>query len=80
MSILSALTVGDSSDLIFKGTVGVLSDMTLGKVIKTLHAKDLCSGDGFLDPVSNRIATVHGFRSTFRDWAAEENFVSQRGD
>ena len=72
MSILSPLTVGDSSDLIFKGTVGVLSDMTLGKVIKTLHAKDLCSGDGFLDPVSNRIATVHGFRSTFRDWAAEE--------
>jgi integrase len=26
---------------------------------------------GYLDPVQNRIATQHGFRSTFRDWAAE---------
>lgn len=33
-----------------------LSDMTLTKVLRT------CGGEGF---------TVHGFRSTFRDWAAE---------
>ena len=72
MIILRALKVGNGSDLVFKGTSGILSDMTLGKVIKSLHAKDLPDGDGFLDPVSNRIATVHGFRSTFRDWAAEE--------
>jgi integrase len=71
MSILSALTAGNDSDLVFKGTSGILSDMTLGKVIKSLHAKDPKKGNGFLDPVSNRIATVHGFRSTFRDWAAE---------
>jgi integrase len=72
MIILRALKVGNGSDLVFKGTSGILSDMTLGKVIKSLHAKDLPAGDGFLDPVSSRIATVHGFRSTFRDWAAEE--------
>ena len=50
----------------------MLSDMTLGKIIKSLHKKDLHNGGGFLDPVSTRIATTHGFRSTFRDWAAEE--------
>jgi integrase len=26
---------------------------------------------GYFDPQQNRIATQHGFRSTFRDWAAE---------
>jgi integrase len=28
----------------------------------------------YLDPIPNRIATLHGFRSTFRDWAAEVAF------
>jgi integrase len=48
---------GLSSDLVFPNRQGAkpLSDMTLAKVLKTLNA-----------PV-----TVHGFRSTFRDWAEE---------
>ena len=36
-----------------------LSDMTLGAVLKRLGRGDL---------------TVHGFRSTFRDWCAEQNY------
>jgi len=29
------------------------------------------AGIGYLDPVQNRIARQHGFRSRFRDWVAE---------
>lgn len=56
------------SDLIFPNTKGgVLSDMTMTAVIRRMDKKDPSqwrtkSGD---------IITVHGFRSTFRMWAAE---------
>jgi len=56
------------SDLIFPNTKGgVLSDMALTAVIRRMDKKDpdqwrTDSGD---------IITVHGFRSTFRMWAAE---------
>lgn len=47
-------------DLVFPGQRRrPLSDMTLGKVLKSN------GGEGF---------TVHGFRSSFRDWAAEEGY------
>lgn len=37
-----------------------------------MHESDVAKGhEGYLDPKQNRIATQHGFRSTFRDWAAE---------
>lgn len=46
--------------LLFPGMKGQqMSDMTLGKVVKTN------GGEGF---------TTHGFRSSFRDWAAENGF------
>jgi integrase len=74
ISILSNIPKGKKLDLIFRGASGALSDMTLGKIIKSMHNKDQQLGvsASFVDPVSNRIATTHGFRSTFRDWAAEE--------
>jgi integrase len=56
------------SDVIFPNTKGgVLSDMALTAVIRRMDKKDpdqwkTDSGD---------IITVHGFRSTFRMWAAE---------
>lgn len=47
-----------SADLVFPGNRNKpLSDMTLSKVLKT---------------ATTQRATVHGFRSGFRDWAAEE--------
>lgn len=51
-----------------------LSDMTLAAVIKRLHLADCdTGGPGFTDPKrQQRIVTVHGFRSTFKDWASEE--------
>jgi len=53
---------GTSDALIFPGNKGKpLSDMTLTKVVR----------DGFTQSI-----TVHGFRSTFRDWAAEQTDVA----
>lgn len=49
-----------------------MSNATLCGVIDDMHEADLKRGGiGYLDPVQNRVATQHGFRSTFRDWAAE---------
>lgn len=42
--------------LVFPGTKGAMSDMTLSAVLKRMQVEG---------------ATVHGFRSAFRDWAAE---------
>ena len=63
----------DGCDLLFPAAEGgELSDATLCAVIDDMHEADLKrSGIGYLDPVQNRVATQHGFRSTFRDWAAE---------
>jgi integrase len=49
------------------------SDMTMTKVVRDMHKAQLAAGNaGFVDPQrEGRIATPHGFRSTFRDWVAE---------
>jgi len=52
---------------------GKLSDMALTGVIRNMHQSAIDEGrKGFLDPKQNRVATTHGFRSTFRDWTAEQ--------
>ena len=52
---------------------GKLSDMALTVVIRRLHTAELEAGrKGFLDPKQDRVVTTHGFRSTFRDWAADQ--------
>jgi len=65
---------GDT-DLVFPGTVKgkCLSDMTLCKVIKDMHAARVKDGGaGYLDPGQGKVATAHGFRSTFADWVNEQ--------
>lgn len=49
----------DSDDFVFPGLNGAMSDATLAKALRTSGGSDF---------------TVHGFRSTFRDWAAENGF------
>jgi integrase len=49
----------DPEDLVFPGLNGQMSDATMAKVLRTN------GGANF---------TVHGFRSSFRDWAAENGF------
>jgi integrase len=51
---------GKDGDLIFPGLKGPMSDATLAKVMRT-------NGGG--------VHTVHGLRSSFRDWAAENGFA-----
>ena len=58
--LAEALELRDGSDLVFPSPVRpehALSDMTLTKVLRTANLADR--------------ATVHGFRSSFRDWADE---------
>ena len=58
--LAEARTIDDGSGLVFPSPLRAgkpMSDMTLTKVLRTL---------GFAER-----ATVHGFRSSFRDWAAE---------
>lgn len=59
--------------LIFSGmSGGALSDMSLTKALRAAHEAELLAGrPGYTDPNSGKTATVHGFRSAFRDWAAE---------
>ena len=54
-----AAPLRDESGLVFPSPVGgrQLSDMTLTKILRTVGLAER--------------ATVHGFRSSFRDWAAE---------
>ena len=56
-----------SSSLVFPAPRGgVLSDMALTKFLRDQKAP---SGD------KGRIATAHGFRSSFRDWASEQGYA-----
>ncbi|PZO66613.1 MAG: integrase [Paracoccus denitrificans] len=62
------------NDLLFPSAKGTaLSDMTLSKVMRTMHAKQIdVDGIGWVDQTNKRPAVPHGLRSTFRDWAAVE--------
>jgi integrase len=53
------------SDLLFPGNKGQMSDATLAKVLRTY------GGGSF---------TVHGFRSSFRDWVADSGFADAWGE
>ena len=67
--------------LVFKSQRGkALSDAALAKVIKDMHERKVkIDGLGWVDPdANNRVATPHGFRSTFRVWAADNtNFPAE---
>ena len=52
---------------------GKLSDMALTTLLRRMDETECEAGrTGFKDPKRNKVATTHGFRSTFRDWAADE--------
>lgn len=73
MALYERLPVTADCDLLFPAPEGgELSDAAFGAIVDGMHEADIKrGGDGYLDPTQNRIATQHGFRSTFRDWAAE---------
>lgn len=75
LAVLKATPRFAGSDLIWPGS-GLdkpMSDATLTALVKKMHGGEVRAGrDGWIDPRSLRSATPHGFRSTFRDWAAEQ--------
>lgn len=76
ITLLKALQRDSDAKHIFPGQrAPMLSDMTIGKVVKRLHKKSVERGEGgYIDrDMDNRVATPHGFRSTFRDWAGEQS-------
>lgn len=61
---------GDS-EYIFANADGVpLSDASMGAVINRMNEE----GRRWIDPTSDRDVVPHGFRSSFRDWAAEHGY------
>ncbi len=67
VALLKRLTKSDATGLIFTGTKGqALSDMSLTAVIRRMNSE----ARNWTDKDGNTI-TMHGFRSTFRMWAAE---------
>lgn len=74
IKILRDQKQGELGDYVFSLRRGTpLSDMTLGKVIKRMNRrKESTGGEGYFDP-DGREASPHGFRSSFRMWAAEES-------
>lgn len=82
LSILAGLTRSERTELIFLGertkrtigsTLPPVSDMTLSAVIKRMNATRI---DKWIDPKNRDEVVPHGFRSTFRDWAAEATTYS----
>ena len=72
--LLKTLFKIKDNDLVFPAPRGgKLSDMSITMLIRRMHQDELDAGrSGFLDPKQNKVATTHGFRSTFRDWSADE--------
>lgn len=62
-----------NGELIFQTPKGgELSSGAMLSTVKRLHEDDVArEGDGFNDPTNDRIATPHGFRSTFKDWTRQ---------
>jgi integrase len=72
IKILENQPKGKPDDIVFNMRAGkAMSDMTLGAVIKRMNNKREDS-QRFRDP-DGRGVCPHGFRSTFRMWAAEES-------
>ena len=69
LELLAELPRIAGTDLLFVAPRGGdLSDTTLNAVIKRMND---VGGDRWIDPKNGRGVVQHGFRSTFRDWAAE---------
>lgn len=70
VDLLAELPRVAGTDLLFVAPRGgELSDTTLNAVIKRMNEGN---SDRWIDPKNGRGVVQHGFRSTFRDWAAEQ--------
>jgi integrase len=73
IALLEALPRIEGNDLVFPAPRGgKLSDMALTVLIRKMHEAAVRAGrKGYVDSRQGRVITVHGFRSSLRDWAGE---------
>lgn len=79
MQLLQTIPRMEGSEFVFFAPRGgALSDMALTAMVRRMHATRVEAGQtGYVDPVQKdaennpRTITVHGFRSSFRDWAGD---------
>ncbi len=51
---------------------GKLSSMAMAMLLRRMNEASIAAGGiGYIDPKQKRMVTVHGFRSSFRDWTEE---------
>ncbi len=76
VALLRALRPSDDADgLVFRYRGAALSENALRAVVKRLHdANEAAGGPGFRDSKldGHPMVTQHGFRASFRTWAADE--------
>lgn len=76
MSVLTSVARAKDSTLVFpsRNPEDELSTMAMLQLLRRMHAASIkAGGSGYMDPVLKRRITTHGFRSTFRGWAAEQS-------
>lgn len=73
IDLLKSVDRRENVSLVFPASRdGQLSDMTLLKVMKSLHAAEIKAGRaGWIDDENGAPAVPHGLRSTFRTWVSE---------
>lgn len=74
MDLINSMPRHEGNDFVFQGRGNdAMSDGTMNTLIKRMHKEEIKAGNkGYFDPNSeNKVAVVHGFRSTFADWSAE---------
>jgi integrase len=60
----------------FSGSGRPLSDAAVAALIERMNAANVAAGKPkWMDPKQKREIVPHGFRSTFRDWAAERDYA-----
>lgn len=67
-------------DYVFPGGAGkpFLSENALNQTVKAIHKIDVdAGGKGFIDSNFNKVATAHGMRSCFKDFATEETHFEE---
>jgi len=80
IAILKGLAETRESDFIFPSTKPRkgLSDMAMTALIRRMHKASLAAGGKGYTNKDGEVITVHGFRSSFRDWASEQTaFASE---
>ena len=79
LALYKTLPHGGPDDLLFPAPRGgQICDAALGAMIDGIHEESRARAEpGYIDPKEDRVATQHGFRSTFRDWAADVGFFER---